>query len=311
MRYAFYTADVFTETIFGGNPLAIFPDAVGLTGPQMQKVAAEINYSETVFVFPPATPNGTKRLRIFTPKAEIPFAGHPTVGTAFVLVAIAAIPRTGPEMTLYFEEGVGIIPVKVLWENDQPVYSELTAAQLPEIGPEPPPVHILAEILSLKPGQILTGEYAPQALSSGLPFLLIPLRDQSAIAAVKLRRELWQQYLSSFWASSVYVFTFDTSSRLIDLRARMFAPNLGIEEDPATGSAATVLGAYLAQRDYQMCRQPGQERLLTWQVEQGIEMGRPSLLKIQVTQSADSIEKITVGGSSVLVSQGMMEIPVF
>jgi trans-2,3-dihydro-3-hydroxyanthranilate isomerase len=277
----------------------------------MQKVAAEINYSETVFVFPPATPNGTKRLRIFTPKAEIPFAGHPTVGTAFVLVAIAAIPMTGPEMTLYFEEGVGIIPVKVLWENDQPVYSELTAAQLPEIGPEPPPVHILAEILSLKPGQILTGEYAPQALSSGLPFLLIPLRDQSAIAAVKLRRELWQQYLSSFWASSVYVFTFDTSSRLIDLRARMFAPNLGIEEDPATGSAATVLGAYLAQRDYQMCRQPGQERLLTWQVEQGIEMGRPSLLKIQVTQSADSIEKITVGGSSVLVSQGMMEIPVF
>jgi trans-2,3-dihydro-3-hydroxyanthranilate isomerase len=302
MPYTFYTADVFTEQIFGGNPLAVFPDAVGLTAPQMQKVAAEINYSETVFVFPPETFDGTKRLRIFTPKTELPFAGHPSVGTAFVLIATETITRTGSEMTLYFEEGVGLVPVKVIYSENQPIYSELTAAQLPEIGPKPPPVPILAEMLSLDHYQILTEDYAPQALSCGLPFLLIPLRDQTAIAKVKLRRDLWQQHLSQFWASSVYVFTFHPPSSLIDLRARMFAPALGIEEDPATGSAATVLGAYLAQRHHR-------EGILNWQVEQGIEMGRPSLLKIQVIKSPERIEKITVGGSSVLVSQGIMKIP--
>ncbi|MGL5032203.1 MAG: PhzF family phenazine biosynthesis protein [Microcystaceae cyanobacterium] len=302
MRYSFYTADVFTNQIFGGNPLAVFPLAEGLNSAQMQKVAAEINYSETVFVFPPETASATKRLRIFTPKAEIPFAGHPTVGTAFVLAAINEIPVTSDTMTLIFEEGIGLVPVKIISQAGKPIYSELTAAQLPEFGPEPPSVEILAELLSLHPEQILTQTYYPQSVSCGLPFLFIPLCDRRALDQASLKLELWEKYLGQNWANSVYLFCFDQSDHEIDIHARMFAPALGITEDPATGSAATALGGYLAQRNPEGGWQ-------SWQIEQGRVMGRPSQLVLKVYKSGPQIETITVGGTTVLVSQGTMEIP--
>ncbi len=150
MTYKFYTADVFTDKIFGGNQLAVFPQAQGLTSDIMQQIAKEFNLSETVFVLPSENPQATRRLRIFTPGAEIPFAGHPTVGTAYVLSAISDIPLTGDTTTILFEEGVGLVPVTIRAENGQPIYTELTAAQLPEFGPEPPPQADLAAMLSLE-----------------------------------------------------------------------------------------------------------------------------------------------------------------
>ncbi len=302
MRYSFYTADVFTNQIFGGNPLAVFPQAQTLTDWQMQKIAAEINYSETVFVLPPRTPEGTKQLRIFTPKAELPFAGHPTVGTAYVLAQLGEIPLTDPETCIIFEEGVGPVPVQIFSDRGQPTYTELTTSQLPEFGPEPPPVEDLALMLSLNPEDLLMGEYSPQAVSCGLPFLFIPLKSQQALAQAKLQRDRWQDLLSNFWASCVYLFTFETSDPAIFLRSRMFAPSLGIEEDPATGSAAAALGGYLGVRDRR-------EGILQWQIEQGIEMGRPSLLTVKITKQKDRIKQVGVGGVSVMVMEGTIAIP--
>jgi trans-2,3-dihydro-3-hydroxyanthranilate isomerase len=309
MEYRFYTADVFTQQTFGGNPLAVFPQAQGLSTWQMQKIAAEINYSETVFVLLPETVEGTKRLRIFTPKAELPFAGHPTVGTAYILAYIGDITLDKPEISIIFEEGVGPVPVKILSEAGQPTYTELTAAQLPEFGTIAPDIKDLAEMLSLDPEDFLTGDYAPQAVSCGLPFLFIPLKSQKALARVKLKRARWESLLANYWADCVYLFTFETSSKSVfvrsqnvAVRSRMFAPSLGIEEDPATGSAAAALGGYLGIRDQR-------DGILQWQIEQGIEMGRPSSLTVQTFKKEGLIQKICVGGSSVMVIQGVMKIP--
>ncbi|NJK50417.1 PhzF family phenazine biosynthesis protein [Candidatus Gracilibacteria bacterium] len=303
MRYQFYTADVFSDRIFGGNQLAVFPKAEGLTPEQMQKVAKEFNFSETVFVFPPETPQGTRRLRIFTPAVELPFAGHPTVGTAYILGAIGEIILQEDVTTIIFEEGVGAVPVKIRTEQGKPVYSELTAAKLPEFGLQPPSIAELASMLSLEPSDLLDEDNAPQAVSCGLPYLFIPLRDREVLGRVKLNQERWKQLLSNYWASSVYVFCYDPELKGSDVKGRMFDPGYGIAEDPATGSAAAALAGYLGIRNQLT------DGTLKWVVEQGFEMGRPSILHVEADKENNQIKAVRVGGSSVLVSEGIMEIP--
>ncbi len=153
----FFTADVFTSTPFGGNQLAVFPTADGLDERKMQQIAQEFNLSETVFVFPPADPAHTRRLRIFTPAAELPFAGHPTIGAAHVLAAIGDLPLTGDLTRIVFEEGVGPVPVSIRAEHGRPVSAELTAAVAPSFGPAAPPLEELAAMLSLDEADILSG----------------------------------------------------------------------------------------------------------------------------------------------------------
>jgi trans-2,3-dihydro-3-hydroxyanthranilate isomerase len=176
-EYKFVTADVFTDHVFGGNQLAVFPDGRGLSDATMQKIAREFNLSETVFVFPPQTPAGTRRLRIFTPGRELPFAGHPTVGSGFVLTAIGDVKLEGERTRIVFEEGVGPVEVIVRAEQGRPIFSQLSAAKMPELGPPPPEVEKLAAILSLEPEQIKTSGRAPAAFSCGLPFLFVAVRD--------------------------------------------------------------------------------------------------------------------------------------
>lgn len=159
MRYRFYTADVFTDRIFGGNQLAVFPDASGLETEQMQLVAREFNLSETVFVFPPRQATHTRRLRIFTPGMEVPFAGHPTIGAAHVLAAVGEVKLDEDVTRIVFEEGVGDVEVSVSSESGRPVSARLSAASLPELGPAPPTVEELASMLSLERGDLLGGEY--------------------------------------------------------------------------------------------------------------------------------------------------------
>jgi trans-2,3-dihydro-3-hydroxyanthranilate isomerase len=269
----------------------------------MQRVAREFNYSETVFVFPPETLKGTRRLRIFTPTVELPFAGHPTIGTAYILGAIGEIELLEDATKIVFEEGVGAIPVKILSEQGKPVYSELTTAKLPEFGLKPPSISELASMLSLKPSDLLDGEDAPQAFSCGLPYLFIPLRDRSALGRVKLNQERWKQLLSDYWASSVYVFCYEPELKGSDIRGRMFDPGYGIAEDPATGSAVAALAGYLGMRNKLT------DGTLKWVVEQGFEMGRPSILHVEADKQNNQIKVVRVGGSSVLVSEGVMEIP--
>jgi trans-2,3-dihydro-3-hydroxyanthranilate isomerase len=300
MRYRYLTADVFTDRPFGGNPLAVFPDARGIPDARMQQTARELNLSETVFVLPPDDPKHTRKLRIFTPAAEIPFAGHPTVGTAFVLGAVGEVPLDGAETRVIFEEGVGPVPVTIRAHGGLPVFAALTAAKLPEVGPPPPALRDLAEMLSLQPADLLDGA---EAVSCGVPFLYIPLRDRDAVRRARVRLDRWEELVAGSWAQEVYVFARDPELPGSHLRSRMFAPRMGIVEDPATGSATASLGGYLASRS------PERDGTLRWVIEQGFEMGRPSLLHLEVDQWDGAVTAVRVGGSSVLMSEGWMEIP--
>ncbi len=300
--YPFVTADVFTDRVFGGNPLAVFPEARGLDAARMQRIAREFNLSETVFVLPPEDPRHTRRLRIFTPNTELPFAGHPTVGTAHVLTAVGAVPLTGPVTEIVFEEGVGPVPVTVRSRDGAPVFASLSAAQAPEFGPSPPPAAQVAAMLSLTPADLVS-DLPPAAVSCGVPFLFVAVRSRAAVAGARLRRDLWEATLAGSWAPSVFVFAFETESAEADVHARMFAPALGVEEDPATGAAAVALAGLLGSHD------PAADATLRWVVEQGVEMGRPSRLEVEADKAAGAVVATRVGGQTVLVSRGEMEVP--
>ncbi len=303
MQYRFFTADVFTDRAFGGNQLAVLPDAQGLDDHRMQQVAREFNFPETVFVLAPQDSRYTRRLRIFTPGYEVPFAGHPTVGTAHVLSATGEVPLNCEQTRIVFEEKVGPVPVLIRAVNGQPVFCQLTAAQPPEFGPPPPQAPAIAAAISLQPSDIRQGEYAPQMVSCGLPFLFVPLKDRRAVARARLNLDAWEKEISQIWAPYIFFFAFDPELEGSDIRARMFAPSAGIPEDPATGSAAAALGGYLG------VRAEAADGTLRWRIEQGFEMGRPSLIDIEVEKKIGRIEAIRVGGSSVMVTQGTIEIP--
>ena len=301
MNYRYCTADVFTTVPFGGNQLAVLPDARGLDTEQMQAITREFNYAESVFVFPPEH-GGTRKLRIFTPGAEVPFAGHPTVGTAHVLASIGEIKLAGATTRIVFEEGVGPVPVTIRAEGGVPTFAQLSVAKLPEVGPSPPTRQTLAEILSLEPEDIIGGMSPPQALSCGLPFLLVPLRNRDAIARARVRLERWETVLKGWWAPEIMVFSRDAEHAGHDVRARMFAPGLSVAEDPATGSACAALAGYMAARDHLA------DGTLCWVVEQGFEMGRPSLIEIEADKAAGAVIAIRVGGSSVMMAEGTLRV---
>lgn len=300
MRYPFYTADVFTDRIFGGNPLAVFPSAAGLNSLQMQVITRELNLSETVFVLPPAQPGHTRRLRIFTPGMELAFAGHPTIGTAFVLAAIGEIVLIGDETNIVFEEGVGPVPVKVQARDGKPIFAQLSAAMMPQPLADPPTVADVAELLSLDAGDLMN-RMPPHGWSAGVPFLIVPLRSREALRRIRVRLDVWERMLKDYAAPHIYAFTHDTDGAAI--RARMFAPAMNIAEDPATGAAATALAGYLTQFA------GVSNGMLGWVIEQGFEMGRPSFLNVEADLKDGALTAVRVGGASVLVSAGEMEIP--
>lgn len=302
MRARFVTVDVFTDRRFAGNPLAVFPDASGIDPVLMPAIAREFNLSETVFVLPPDDPRHTRRARIFTPGSELPFAGHPTVGTGWLLAHLGLVPLTGDRTDLVLEEGVGPVRVTVFADNGRPVRSELGVAKLPEKGPAPAGVADLAAMLSLEASDLAGAPHASEAWSCGTPFLFVPLRDRAAVGRARLRADVWDRVAAAGGAAGVFVFAADPELDGSDLRARMFAPNLGVGEDPATGSAVSALGGYLAERDG---TRDGTRR---WVIEQGFEMGRPSLLELSVDRKAGGITDVRVGGPTVFVSEGEIEL---
>lgn len=298
--YQFVTADVFTSTQFGGNQLAVFPNAEGMSDEAMARITREFNFSETTFVLKPSNPKHTRRVRIFTPGGEIPFAGHPTVGTAFVLANLGEIQLTGAETPIVFEEGVGPVPVRIRRDgaNGKAGFAQLSVAKMPEFGPPAPSPKLLAAALGLEEKDILTGTTGPEAASVGLPFLFVPLRNRAALAKARVRMDDFERTMSDYWTRDVFLFCNEPELKGSDYRARMFAPLLGVPEDPATGSACAAFGGYLAKRD---AREGG---TLKWTVEQGFEMGRPSLLHIEVDKSGGQTTAVRVGGNSVLVTRG-------
>jgi len=303
MGHRFATLDVFTDRVFGGNPLAVFPDAGGIDPGLMQSIAAEFNLSETVFVLPPDDPAHACRLRIFTPALELPFAGHPTVGTAFVLAALAQVPLSGDDTDIVFEEGVGPVPVRIRARDGRPVFTQLTTAVLPEQGAPPPPRDALAAALSLDPGDLVEGADAAESWSAGVPFQCVPVTGLDALGRARPDLSIWDGTFAGCDSQWVYLFTRDTGGADSNIRARMFAPSMNLIEDPATGAAAAAFAGYLAARDGTA------DGTVAWVIEQGVEMGRPSRLHVEADRRAGALAAVRVGGASVLVSEGRFTLP--
>lgn len=301
--HRFVTLDVFTSVPFGGNQLAVFPDARALPEPSLLAITREFNFAETTFCYPPSNPAHTKRVRIFTPGGEVPFAGHPTVGTAVALHALGQAGDAEGVAHLVLEEGVGPIPVTVRPERDGTAFAQFSVAMLPEIGPSAPSRGMLAEILGLEAEDILGSPMAPQSLSCGIPFLLVPLRSVAAVSRSHIRFDRWEATLKASWAPQVFIFAKDAEGGDAHFRARMFAPGLNVPEDPATGSANACFAGYLA------ARAPSRDATLAWTVDQGIEMGRASRLEIEADKAAGAITAIRVGGRAVLITEGTLRWP--
>jgi trans-2,3-dihydro-3-hydroxyanthranilate isomerase len=307
----FVTADVFTSMPFTGNQLAVVFGAEGLPTATLQAITREFNYAETTFVFAPESPGTTRRVRIFTPELEVPFAGHPTIGTAHVLVATGEVAPTGDEMTVVLGENVGPVPVRLRLEHGAPVHAQLTTAQLPEERVEVTDLAALASTLSLTASDLVAGVHAPAAVSCGLPFLVMPLVNADAVSRARLDMEAWGRVLKGRWGQWPMVFAMtrgDDDSALpphvrgCDIRARVFVPGSTVPEDPATGSANACLAGYLAART-------PRDGLRQWEVAQGIEMGRPSRLSIEAHKQQGVIDAVRVGGATVIMSEGTMVVP--
>ncbi|HIK38674.1 MAG: PhzF family phenazine biosynthesis protein [Geminocystis sp.] len=294
MRFNFYTLDVFANKVFCGNQLAVFPDASGLKTEIMAKIAREFNFSETAFVFPPSHKNANYLVRIFTPAGEIPFAGHPTIGTAFLLAYLDKSNST----QLILEEQIGLVPVKIYRQGEQVIATELTTPSIPDFLYYVPPRETLAAILSLSQ-EDLHPSFTAQAVSSGLPFLIVPLASTSALSRARINYPFWQEILAKSPAPHLYPCV-PLSDR--QWQVRMFAPLLSIKEDPATGSAAAALGAYLARL------QPETDGRWEWQITQGVEMERPSKITVIATKQAGQTKDIRVKGECVIVSQGIFHL---
>ena len=302
MELPFHTLDVFTDRVFGGNPLAVFPDARALSAGVMQKIAREMNLSESVFLFPPEA-GGARRVRIFTPAVEVPFAGHPTVGTAFFLAATGGVELSGSVTRIVLEEAVGPVPVEIQAERGRPVSTRLTTAMAPEHRPAPFPPAELACLLSLPDGAVGLDGLEAEFVSCGLPFLVIPVKDLEAARRSRLDPATWERLLEGAWSRKVYVVSLEAEDPAVDAHVRMFAPGAGVPEDPATGSAAAALAGYLGRRS------GISDGSASWRVEQGIEMGRPSILEVEAELEGGRVLRAHVGGRSVMVGRGVLEIP--
>jgi trans-2,3-dihydro-3-hydroxyanthranilate isomerase len=302
MRVPFITADVFTDKPFGGNQLAVFPDARSIDPSLMLSITREFNFSETTFVLPPEDPAHTARVRIFTPGAELPFAGHPTIGTAHVLAETGAIELSGDLTRIVFEEIAGPVPVTIRRKNGTVDFCQLTAAKRPTVGPQAPGRERLAAALSLPVDTLRSGTFAPEIVSCGMPFLFVPLVDRAAVARARARMDVWEEVFRGGGTSEVVVFAMEGERTGSDVHARMFAPGIGIAEDPATGSAAVALAGYLGARE---SRADGTFR---WIIEQGFEMGRPSILEAEADKAGGAVTATRVGGATVIMTEGSMRV---
>ncbi len=298
MRYRYYICDVFTTTRFGGNQLAVLPEAAGLSDRQMQQVAREFNFSESTFVFPPEAGH-TRRVRIFTPTTEIPFAGHPNIGTAFALATAGELGPIDPSITVTFEERAGLVQLSIHRREGEPIWCELSAPERLSLG-KTITARSLAAAVSLAPDDIVTTTHAPQVASVGLPFLMAELQDRAALERARINQDGLDGLISEGVTPDVHLYT--RSADDFDIRARMFAPRDGVPEDPATGSANCELAGLLSHYH------GAADGSFRWRIAQGVEMGRPSVLEARAEKREGLVAGTWIGGASVLVSEGVIEV---
>jgi trans-2,3-dihydro-3-hydroxyanthranilate isomerase len=299
MLRRYVTVDVFTAEVFGGNPLAVVLDAEGLTAAQMQSVATEFNYAETTFVLPPRETGHSAHVRIFTPRTEVPFAGHPNIGTAVVFARELEARGGARQDRLEFEEQAGLVSIRLVREGGSVVGAELTAPQALSRGARAS-VADAAACLSLPVGEIEMRTHEPQVLSVGLPFLVTEVASRAALRRCKPDLAAHERILPPIGTDSIFAYARD--ARSFELSARMFAPLDAIMEDPATGSAAAATIALLGACSAEW------EGDATWRIEQGVDMGRPSLLLGRTEKRGGVVTAAHIGGQAVLVMRGTLEL---
>lgn len=299
----FYQADVFSSLPFGGNPVAVFPDAQGLSDDQLQQIAREMNLSETVFVFPPTDPAAVVRLRIFTPTQEIPFAGHPVVGTFYVLAHLGLVAMPEPVTHVVQECNIGLYPVDLHHSHGQVtrVVMSQPEPQFLERVEGAEELYKVAAALGLPKYVIAEAKWPLEVVSTGLPVLIVPVRTLTAVRSIRPDASAIEDICGRVGANGIMVFTTVTVEPSATVHARMFAPSIGILEDPATGSAGGALGAYLVQNGV-----VDVGPMTELSIEQGYEMERPSTILVQVESDDDVIRSVKVGGQCVMVVEGTL-----
>lgn len=303
MALKFYTLDVFTDRRFGGNPLAVVLDADGLSGEQMQAIASEFNLSETVFVLASERPAHSAKIRIFTPRSEVPFAGHPTIGTATLLAELKAPVHNGEQDALVIlEQGIGTVRVGARVRAGAPAFAEFDAPKLPAEAGVLPPNDVLAAGLGLIPSEIGFENHRPLCFAAGNTFAFVPVSSIEAIRRARVNGAHWERGFEQQGIVGVFLYTRQCEHTASAFHSRMFAPQVGIPEDPATGSAAVGLAGIVHHFD----RLPdGTHRRI---VEQGYEMGRPSQIVLTLVVDGGKLTTIRIGGSSVRVSEGTISL---
>jgi trans-2,3-dihydro-3-hydroxyanthranilate isomerase len=300
MQLEFITVDVFTERKFGGNPLAVVLNARGLASEQMLAIAGEFNLAETTFVLPPQDPSHTAHVRIFTPRAEVPFAGHPNVGTAFVLAREGRSYGRAVGDPLLFEEKAGLVRLDPIKEGQAILGARLAPPQPLSRGDDILP-DIVASACSLSPADIETTNHAPCIASCGLQLVFAELRTRAALAAARPRAEVFSEHLKMDRVTGILLYVKDKSGGF-DLQVRMFAPLYGVPEDPATGSANVALVGLLASL------RPESDLTLKLRIAQGVDMGRPSLLEAMAEKKNGKITALSIDGRCVTMMRGTLEL---
>lgn len=303
MKRRYLHLDVFADEAFSGNQLAVFTEAVGLDTDQMQRIAAEMAFSETTFVLPSESPDADVRIRIFAPSRELPMAGHPTIGTVFALAATGLIAAGAPQVTLAL--GVGATPVFLEWD-DRGLHFAWMRQPVPVLGFVADRVDKLAQALALDESDIRGSGLPVQEASSGVPFLLVPVATRDAVNRAAPDRTALRDFFDANGQPEHPVFLFSLERGADDATtfSRMFAPQFGIAEDPATGGASGPLGAYLLQHAAVSPQQA--TRMVSLQ---GVTMGRPSRIAISVSTLNGTITEVRVGGTCVSLGAGFLDVP--
>jgi trans-2,3-dihydro-3-hydroxyanthranilate isomerase len=300
MRIEFVTVDVFTDRKFGGNPLAVVRDGRGLTTEQMQAIAAEFNLAETTFVLPPQDAAHTAQVRIFTPRAELPFAGHPNVGTAFVVANKGDSHGRAVSDPIVFEEKAGLVRLDPIRQGSAVVGARLAPPQ-PVVRGDDFAVNVAAAAVSLASSDIETAHHRPCFASCGIAMAFAELKTRAALAAARPRTEMFSEHITADRATGFLLYVKDQRDGF-DLQARMFAPLYGVPEDPATGSANVILTGLLASLRSEA------DLKLELRIGQGFDMGRPSALEAVAEKRDGKVVALSIGGRCVPMMRGTLDL---
>ena len=301
MKYQYYIADVFTNKIFNGAQVAVFPDAKGLTTQQMILVARELHLSETVFVF---KQENSIQMRIFTPRGEVDSAGHPILATAFVLGITGAIEEKEPYTSLLFDQNEVSIDTHVTWKEGKPHFIQFTRTVSPTVDYYTPTESELARFLGIDPGHIDTKKYSTRLVSCGLPYLIVPLFYYETLRDIKFNFSAWSQSIAPQTAAQeILLFSPRTPFQDSDFSIRLVGPNIGIHEDPPIGSVIPTFASYLCSFDHL------QKGTYTFAVDRGDEKIRRSVVNLEMDHKGEDTLNLRIGGEAVMVAEGTMDIP--